>query len=364
MTISFVKMGLAAAALSLSFTACSDDSSSSSSGVYDVELKASIEVDEKASTITFNYTSQDYCVKNGDSYSIDKIQISPNIFKYRFFGDTLIFFKYDEEDDEISLEGYPVLVGGKAGSLYGTWQSINCSYDGYDGEMDCDDEDDYLIQDMTLRISKSSATIQSNFRYSDNIPQAKGDFIKTPAMLQLLECLDGNYTCIQGYEEDYFLDVSEEIEAAVQGLEIQKNSWKKNAANFVLNGKTVDIVVNKFERSYYTHDIALTVSINGTSCEFYDVDFEDDAVVPYCRAENEDYFDYTTVTNAKGNTVELVYEYEKYNGNDFTQCVHSAIENAPSDESVFYKKSAEDSRRQKMRDAKRKFWNAVSKISE
>ena len=175
MKISFVKMGLAAAALSLSFTACSDDSSSSSSGVYDVELKASIEVDEKASTITFNYTSQDYCVKNGDSYSIDKIQISPNIFKYRFFGDTLIFFKYDEEDDEISLEGYPVLVGGKAGSLYGTWQSINCSYDGYDGEMDCDDEDDYLIQDMTLRISKSSATIQSNFRYSDNIPQAKGD---------------------------------------------------------------------------------------------------------------------------------------------------------------------------------------------
>ena len=92
MKISFVKMGLAAAALSLSFTACSDDSSSTSPSLSDgINLDVKLIVNEEDSTILFDEDMNSYCVKDEDSYSIQKIKPF-NLIKYRFFGDTLIFF--------------------------------------------------------------------------------------------------------------------------------------------------------------------------------------------------------------------------------------------------------------------------------
>ena len=374
MKISFVKMGLAAAALSLSFTACSDDSSSTSPSLSDgINLDVKLIVNEEDSTILFDEDMNSYCVKDEDSYSIQKIKPF-NLIKYRFFGDTLVFFNYDNWDEEFSYESSLIFVGGKAGVIEGDWQDANCYYS-YEGEMKCDDDEyeSFLLVNRTLHISKDNSVFKYSVRLNSQYPQADGDFTKTKTMVQLLECLnDTDNKCNIGYSsENYLLDVSAKVESTVQELGIQKNSWKKNSANFVLNGKTVDISVKNWEVDLYKIDVSMDVTIDGTTCEFYDIDyysnFDSDLIEPYCSAENEDYFGFNLSYNDQEDKIKYVsfiYINSTNYANPFSQCVHNAMGYAPSDESVFYKKSAEDSRRQKMRDAKRKFWNAVSRISE
>ena len=76
-------------------------------------------------------------------------------FRYKFIGDTLVYTR-----DRVTRDEGEIMVGGHAGSLFGTWKSVkeDCYYE--DGEIDCRDdeyaEEYYSDVIFTLDVSKSN----------------------------------------------------------------------------------------------------------------------------------------------------------------------------------------------------------------
>ena len=57
-------------------------------------------------------------------------------FRYKFVGDTLVYIRDRNTRDEGEI-----MVGGHAGSIFGTWKSVKEPCDYEDGEIDCRDDE-------------------------------------------------------------------------------------------------------------------------------------------------------------------------------------------------------------------------------
>lgn len=146
--------------LPLLFAACSDDSSSSPAANGEKYI-----LHEDRQTFAIIY---DRCY-TGDNMTRWDENVDTTWFHYKFVGDTLIVFtdgntadkkhEWDGNGPEDSEDGQ-IMVGGRNGSIFGTWKSLKerCYYD--DGEINCDDDKDgdeyYNSSIYVLKVSKNS----------------------------------------------------------------------------------------------------------------------------------------------------------------------------------------------------------------
>lgn len=143
----------------LLFAACGDDSSSSPA-----QNSEKFILDEANQKFAIIY---DRCYTSETTTRWDE-NVDTSWFHYKFVRDTLIVFKdgntadghYGEDyDANKKLDGGEIFVGGKSGSIFGTWKTLKerCYYE--DGEIDCDDydkEDGENESFFVLDVSKNS----------------------------------------------------------------------------------------------------------------------------------------------------------------------------------------------------------------
>ena len=112
----------------LLFAACGDDSSSSP-----VASRQKFILDEENQKFALVY---DGCYVSANTTRWDE-NVDTVWFRYKFIGDTLVYIK-----DRYTRDEGEIMVGGRAGSLFGTWKTPreDCEY--YNGKITCRDEDE------------------------------------------------------------------------------------------------------------------------------------------------------------------------------------------------------------------------------
>ena len=135
-----------AAVSAMLFTACGDDTSSNAgngssrpTGDDVFSRTGTLYVNESEHILAIaleNYETQ-MCVVEEDNYTWKTVHINnePDSMMYDFRGDTLVL--YDIYHGQPDTEYGELLVGGTAGSLYGTWTFTGCEYDKDDDETEC-----------------------------------------------------------------------------------------------------------------------------------------------------------------------------------------------------------------------------------
>ena len=111
----------------LLLAACGDDSSSSPAA-----SRQKFILDEDNQKFALIY---DGCYISENTTRWDE-NVDTVWFRYKFIGDTLVYIKDRNTRDEGEI-----MVGGRGGSIFGTWKSLkeNCYYE--DGEIDCRDDE-------------------------------------------------------------------------------------------------------------------------------------------------------------------------------------------------------------------------------
>ena len=129
----------------LLLAACGDDSSSSPAA-----SRGKFILDEDNQKFALVY---DGCYVSANTTRWDE-NVDTVWFRYKFIGDTLVYIK-----DRYTRDEGDVLVGGRAGSLFGTWKTPreDCEY--YNGKITCRDEDEeeyYNSAIYTLDVSRNN----------------------------------------------------------------------------------------------------------------------------------------------------------------------------------------------------------------
>ena len=128
------------------FVACGDDSSSSPAA-----SRGKFILDEDNQKFALIY---DGCYISENTTRWDE-NVDTVWFRYKFIGDTLVYIK-----DRYTRDEGDIMVGGHAGSIFGTWKSLKEDCDYEDGEIYCreeDEEDEYYNSAIyTLDVSRNN----------------------------------------------------------------------------------------------------------------------------------------------------------------------------------------------------------------
>jgi len=333
-----LKWGAVYVAATLSLTACGDDSGSNAGGNFQSETFG-ISIDESRSVITmYENDGNAACVLNEDgSYAWRTgLLVDPDTseLKYFFVGDTLVLQECGMYDGAEECYSGAVLVGGKAGSLKGTWRTTNCRY--REGGIACKDDGidgysvNYQISGNTLVMS---ADVTPYLEHYNSVQLMESEFAR-----EMIMCLSGSYCHVHG--SDVFYDDVDGVEEAIEEYGVTVASKSKSAAQIVVNGLAANIKVNKASYGLDDRTVDVTVSINGQSCNMKS--FRSRNVKQYCSANYEEGFDTDSYYEVDGSRIEYVYEYEIENEEEFLSCVNALVPDTDSSyPSVLYKQAAE-----------------------
>ena len=215
-----------AAVFATLLTACGDDTSSNAGNGSsrptgdDVFSRAgTLYVNESEHILAIaleNYETQ-MCVVEEDNYTWKTVHINnePDSMMYEFRGDTLLL--YDIYHGLPDTDYGEMLVGGTAGSLYGTWTYTGCEYDKEEDETECH-EKSLRYYHRSITFSKGKAEI--NYKvYFDRYVEDHSDFMNSYFMSQLFNTLGGNYPEIY-LDEIWYMEASS-VQATAQKIEDQ-----------------------------------------------------------------------------------------------------------------------------------------------
>ena len=148
--------------LSAFLAACGSDSGNNA-GMDDLDFKKGgsnegrLVLDEEQQKFTIVYgDGEERCVSLDTNFLQNVVEwdIGRDSYSYEFLGDTLILYK-DVADDSTNEDRVgQMYLGGKSGSLQGTWKSIPCFHNSKEGTQ-CSDGS---VTESTLKISGTSVT--------------------------------------------------------------------------------------------------------------------------------------------------------------------------------------------------------------
>ena len=148
--------------LSAFLAACGSDSGNNA-GMDDLDFKKGgsnegrLVLDEEQQKFTIVYgDGEERCVSLDTNFLQNVVEwdIGRDSYSYEFLGDTLILYK-DVADDSTNEDRVgQMYLGGKSGSLQGTWKSIPCFHNSKEGKQ-CSDGS---VTESTLKISGTSVT--------------------------------------------------------------------------------------------------------------------------------------------------------------------------------------------------------------
>ena len=382
-------LALVGACATFGLVACGDDSSSGSDSSK-TELSI-VNLDETAKTATFYAENKkEYCVldeakKSASWKTIDKGNDTTTV-KWDFvtLSDKNVAYlrdslKYSIKDNialnlKIALDGdaysMGLFVGEDSSSVKGTWVSIPCSVDEYEGGVVCYDRDYW--RKVTLKITSSSITADEEYvgdddydydydydyddddYYTDDV--SKSRFLKT-----LYEFL-GGMSAYSSIESGWSAveNVEDRVAKAAQENGIAVKSQSNTSVKFDAKGKSYDLSVKDFgEDKYGNLNIDLTLSSDGKTCSYTDMrgDLEGDNYdESACRSDLYEYYKTDDVTDYTGVRYDYAYEYKKETSDEFSDCVavmagiSSPMDIDDYDYDMYFKKPAK-----KMSDAE--FWS-------
>ena len=191
----------------LMFAACGDDSNSTSPAASGDKFI----LDEDNQKFALIY---DGCYISENTTRWDE-NVDTVWFRYKFIGDTLVYIK-----DRYTRDEGDIMVGGHAGSIFGTWKSTKEDCDYEDGEIDCRDEDEedeyYNSAIYTLDVSRNnielSLEMEKSWCYAEDFKYEIEDLL------------------YENMDEEEFSDVT---------------STDCSTVNFEVNGKSVTATISE-----------------------------------------------------------------------------------------------------------------------
>ena len=322
-----------AAVSAMLLTACGDDSSSNandefgrSSGDDGFSRTGTLYVKESNHILSIaleNFETQ-MCVVEEDNFTWKTVHINdePDSMMYDFRGDTLVL--YDMYHGQPDTEYGEMLVGGTAGSLYGTWTFTGCEYNKDDDETECY-EKSLRYYHRSITFSKGKAELNYKLYY-DRYIEDHSDFMNSYFMTQLIRTLSGNYPDLYLYEI-WYMD-SSSVQSEVEEYSAVFTSKTKTNATFAMGGKTYTVNVKHMDMSLNREgffvanenkEIQVEVSDGITTCMGeYNTHYMN---ADYCKAEYKDNLRMDEWEDSNYGTFIAAEKYSSNNEDDFEQCI-------------------------------------------
>lgn len=345
------KLGAALLATTLAFTACGDDSSSSSpesdepseisddrdnsSSSANDESKDSSNVDKKYNAtfdeknnmiIVSSVRTETYCAtnKNGSAFKMKTSETESLVGKkYEFKGDTLILYDCLIDTIFTSVLGQNLCigagekyVGGKKGKLQGTWESTNCSVSS---------GGDYCI-DTSSDDPKKTITIGEDFitQFFNGSDESVDVYIELSDLSES-DFMSGFYVYLLTRND--FPKAGQVLDSFNKKYDFEDygiKTKKKNPKNitFTYSGATFNVDVAKAERTRNTQAIELSVTVGKTTCNL-DNEYIDAYVSSkeICNIDNKDYF----IINHEKSKDAYVANYSRNNSEEFQKCIDKML---------------------------------------
>ena len=329
--------------------------------------------------MTFTAVSKDQeelCVKEGFDYSWKTVDWGDDSikFKYEFVGDTLVLYRssryyYDDEDYGSSYG--QMFVGGKAGSINGTWKSTLCSYNSKDGSscskackdvggkltdeelaryyeemysdmsfdemgeedvvvdrnfmdrMTCVEEGEY--NEMTLKISGTSFTATEKYHYEEDLDF--DDYTNSRFMARFYESLIRKAPEVPSLSY-LFREDSDGVKEFIEDYKKYKvaisNQTKKSITFSFMETENITITVDDVVASGYSNELAMTLKTSDGSCKLMEESGK--VTKSTCNAAYGEYFDMVTEENTFGNKISYAEYFSKDNEMEFESCAKSLMD--------------------------------------
>jgi hypothetical protein len=330
---------VAAAASAILLAAC--DSGSSSPGddrrlhdeVESFSFPGTYTVDKKEHLLFMNkdVSGRDVCNFEDGKYSwkpLDKALLDDTV-RYEFMGDTLVLEGvYGNITESYITEGYGAMyVGGKAGSLEGTWVDTHCEYAFDSKETECFDGN---YKDISLEFSDG--------KYTKKITHHFGDYLNDVEESSYVDnFINSIYEALVGWYPDCYLPNifsphgNEDAENTIDKYGIKVIESSESSQTFTVRKKTYTFKVNQAEQSLSSKDdilmeINLEVSDGKKTCvgDYHLREVEKEQ----CSAEYEDdyMYDWYYVEGRliKDRTLYLIENIE-----EFEKCLEGIAEDLP-----------------------------------
>lgn len=289
--------------------------SSSSSEKIVLETK----IDEEEQTIVFMpVTSGLYCTTNSDhsTFKMSEVLRGSSYYeavKYEFVKDTLAvyecnnyeYYGFSNCDDYADM-----FVGGKAGSIIGTWTYTGCYK--YGSYTSCYTEDEI----KTIEITKDGISTSVEYLTEKSNPV---DLRETELMENIASLFSKGYYYYSFSADDLFY--SGNYEYLLNDTLVAKDA-SSSQVTLTYNGH--DITTKVISARENPDSSAVIVTSADTTCELAYIDYSSYEITENeCKASNKDYFSYDYDYDFKDEKIYYVDEYFKSNYSSFTECLEN-----------------------------------------
>ena len=310
----------AASALSFCFFACGDSSTGpGDSSVQANSYKMVIDVGTQTIQLSSDGEYESKClIKDGTAeWGQVKTGSGNAQYQYRFIGDTLALFLYDQDDYDYKSSGQ-MYTGGSAGNIYGTWTSIPCKYNSSREKTSCDDDDFDFTETVSISngfLSKTKYPIASNeVSYKD----VNKNYSTSAFRWQLYTILYNKSKSTPDISNVFVRNTNRsDEELPVMGF--TSTVLIETGEVFVYKGITYTVNVREaIKGSGYSRAI-VDIAANGITCTGIREEYEE--VSPeLCKTEFIASLSTGSKTDATGNKYTYASRYLSTNAPEFGQC--------------------------------------------
>lgn len=282
-------------------------------------------------TITPNTKTMEACVAEGNSYTWKTISVAdaPYSYWYEFRGDSLLLYYIDPDEDDGSWEKRAygaILVGGKDGSLEGTWEFTGCEYTTENRKIKCYDPLDEQTAVSFKFTGKKAVKIERRFheKYLEELEAVSYVDILISGLYESLASIYG-YGYSLGWPFGFSSEgVIEYNKNAASRYKVDITGSTENSQTFIIGKKTYTFKVNKVEQKLGEYndllmDISAEVTDGTTTCSGYykiqNIEKEQ------CNAENAGMFYEETGYGDNNREVHYSYMYVDQNEDEFDKCI-------------------------------------------
>ncbi len=297
------------------------------------EYPGTFTADERELIITPDAKTLEACVAEGNSYTWKTITVAdaPYSYWYEFLGDSLVFYMIDEALDDYfnnwEKRAYgAILVGGKGGSLEGTWENTGCEYSTENQKIKCYNPlMDHTAISFNFTGTKATKIKRRFFeKYLEEIESTSNVEVFINGLYESLASIYG-YGFSLGWPFELSSEgVVESNKNAASRYKVNIISTTENSQTFTIGEKTYTFKVNKAEQKLGEYndllmDISAEVTDGTTTCVGYykiqNIEKEQ------CNAENADMFFKETGYGDDNREVHYSYMYVDMNEDEFDECI-------------------------------------------